>query len=77
MNKLSFRKSAPLLLLLLSGALFLQFTLSGKPRQGPDESRFPERVNLALRRAAHHLLRASGDSTSRIPPVEQTGPPPG
>ncbi len=74
MNKLSFRKSVPLLLLLLSGALFLQFTLSGKPRQGPDESRFPERVNLALRRAAHHLLRASGDSTSRIPPVEQTGP---
>lgn len=73
MNKPSYKKTAALLLLLLSGALFLQFTLSGKPRQGPDENRFPEKVNLALRRAAHHLLLASGDSTSRIAPVEQTG----
>jgi hypothetical protein len=31
-----------------------------------------EKVNLALRRTADGLLRASGDSTSRIPAVEQT-----
>lgn len=31
----------------------------------------PEKVNLALRRTADHLLRAAGDSTSRIPAVEQ------
>jgi hypothetical protein len=31
---------------------------------------FPEKVNLALRRTAHHLLKASGDSTSRIEPVK-------
>jgi len=32
----------------------------------------PEQVNLALRRTADGLLRASGDSTSRIPAIEQT-----
>jgi hypothetical protein len=31
----------------------------------------PEAINLALRRTAHGLLRAAGDSTSHIPPVEQ------
>ncbi len=31
-----------------------------------------ENINLALRRTADRLLRASGDLTSRIPPVEQT-----
>jgi hypothetical protein len=72
MNKLPIKKIAPLFLLLLSGALFLQFTLSGKA-QRPDDGRFSEKVNLALRRTAHYMLRASGDSTSRIPPVEQTG----
>jgi hypothetical protein len=33
-------------------------------------SHFSEKVNLALRRTAHHLLKASGDSTSRIEPVK-------
>lgn len=32
---------------------------------------FKEKVNLALRRTAHHLLAQAGDSTSTIPPVEQ------
>jgi hypothetical protein len=32
----------------------------------------PDKVNLALRRTAHLLLQEAGDSTSRIPPVEQT-----
>ena len=32
----------------------------------------PEKVNLALRRTADRLLRAEGDSTSRIPAIEQT-----
>lgn len=31
---------------------------------------FPEKVNLALRRTAHHLLAKAGDKTSTIPPVE-------
>jgi len=33
--------------------------------------RFAEKVNLALRRTAHHLLAINGDSTSTIPPVKQ------
>lgn len=37
-----------------------------------DSVLFAEKVNLALRRTAHHLFRQNGDSTSRIPPVEQT-----
>ncbi len=32
-----------------------------------------QRVNLALRRTAHHLLAAAGDTTSRIPPVARRG----
>ncbi len=33
----------------------------------------PEKINLALRRTADALLRAAGDSTSRIPAIKQTG----
>ncbi len=36
-----------------------------------DSEHFAENVNLALRRTAHHLLVAGGDSTSRILPVQQ------
>ncbi|MBK6997789.1 MAG: winged helix-turn-helix transcriptional regulator [Saprospiraceae bacterium] len=33
----------------------------------------PDKINLALRRTADGLLRLSGDSTSRIPAIEQCG----
>lgn len=33
-----------------------------------------DKINLALRRTAHYLLRAAGDSTSRIPAVQQPNP---
>lgn len=33
----------------------------------------PDLINLALRRTADQLLRASGDSTSRVPAIEQFG----
>lgn len=55
--------------LLLTGMLFARFT--GVTTHDAD-SRRSEQINLALRRTAHHLLRASGDSTSRIPPVHQS-----
>jgi hypothetical protein len=42
------------------------------PSQGKEEPP-SDQINLALRRTADGLLRASGDSTSRIPAVEQTG----
>ena len=34
------------------------------------DKNFTEKVNLALRRTAHRLLKSSGDSTSRIEPVK-------
>ena len=36
------------------------------------ETLSPEKINLALRRTADGLLRNAGDSTSRIPAIEQT-----
>ncbi|GAA4394690.1 hypothetical protein GCM10023187_00790 [Nibrella viscosa] len=46
--------------------LFIQLTPTTT-----DNYRFAEKANLALRRTAHHLLRNAGDSTTRIPPVQQ------
>lgn len=39
----------------------------------PPEDFSPQKINLALRRTADGLLRQSGDSTSRIPAIEQGG----
>ncbi len=44
-----------------------QVHLQGQTVQGPDA----DKVNLALRKTADALLRLSGDSTSRIPVIEQ------
>jgi DNA-binding winged helix-turn-helix (wHTH) protein len=62
--------------LLLVSVLFVQFVGSSS---GPNEAQSDDsgkyragKINLALRRTAHHLLRLAGDSTSRIPAVEQT-----
>lgn len=62
-----FVKYLPLLLFIP-----LAWLLSLTPRSQP-EAVLPEKVNLALRRTADGLLRAAGDSTSRIPAVEQAG----
>ncbi len=51
--------------------LFVQWI--GSPVR-TDDSRQSEKINLALRRTAHHLLRSAGDSTSRIPAVQQLDP---
>jgi DNA-binding winged helix-turn-helix (wHTH) protein len=57
--------------LLLIGMLFVRFI----GIRSPTESTYSqEKVNLALRRTVHHLLRAAGDSTSRIPAVQQLNP---
>lgn len=50
---------------------FTAWLLSPGPGNGSDTP--PEKINLALRRTADRLLRAAGDSTSRIPAVEQAG----
>lgn len=63
------RKLAVILAVLAVGLLFVQFiSLTPSVEEG---NRFAERVNLALRRTAHHLLAEKGDSTSRIAPVQQ------
>ena len=33
---------------------------------------YSQKINLALRQAAHRLLKQAGDSTSRIPPIRKT-----
>jgi len=55
----------PILLLPLAAWLMPHIT------QGHQLDTSPEKVNLALRRTADGVLRASGDSTSRIPAIEQ------
>jgi hypothetical protein len=59
---------------LLASTLLMQFVWSASgSAKAATPDRQSERVNLALRRTAHQLLRAAGDSTSRIPAVEQVG----
>ncbi|WP_229254136.1 winged helix-turn-helix domain-containing protein [Dyadobacter sp. NIV53] len=59
----------------ITGVLMLLFILpflKNNQASGNNESvRFSEKVNLALRRTAHHLLMANSDSSSSIPPIEQ------
>lgn len=59
--------------LLVLSFLLMQFVwrVSGTNNPGPSAPS-PDKVNLALRRTAHLLLQAAGDSTSNIPPVERT-----
>lgn len=53
--------------------LFLLFSMGWLAGlASPESTPLPaDKINLALRRTADKLLRASGDSTSRIPAVEQ------
>lgn len=51
---------------------FLAWLLVAAPEKAP-EAFSAEKVNLALRRTADGLLRLEGDSTSRIPAIEQDG----
>ncbi|MDX2284297.1 MAG: winged helix-turn-helix domain-containing protein [Bacteroidia bacterium] len=59
-------------------SLLLASILLALPAAAPDPGMRPEdqarRMNLALRRTAHLLLAAAGDSSSAILPVQQTGP---
>lgn len=71
MNRALFLKMSALAVLLLAVLGFAQAVwpkTSGVAQNG----RFSEKVNLALRRTAHHLLKESGDSTSNIPAIEHS-----
>jgi hypothetical protein len=66
MNKLS------IVLGILVISILITLLVGLTPADKSDDNRqFAQKVNLALRRTAHHLLIAQGDSTSRIPPVRQ------
>lgn len=41
------------------------------PSASSESGRFDEKVNLALRRTGHYLLKATGDTTSQIPAVKK------
>jgi DNA-binding winged helix-turn-helix (wHTH) protein len=64
------QKSKWIFVILFLGLSMLSFDrligFAGKSRS----SHFSEKVNLALRRTAHRLLKSSGDSTSQIEPVK-------
>ncbi len=59
-------------MLLVASLLFTQFVwlAPAVPTQF-SQNQFGQKVNLALRRTAHHLFIENGDSTSRIAPVQQ------
>ncbi|GAB2586824.1 winged helix-turn-helix domain-containing protein [Spirosoma areae] len=65
------RKLAVIAALLVAGLLFTQFIWLAPAARPADNRRFGQKVNLALRRTAHHLLIENGDSTTRIAPVSQ------
>ena len=54
----------------LAGLLALQWAWTPKPSE-VERRQFGEKINLAMRQAAHRLLAQEGDLTSAIPPVEQ------
>jgi hypothetical protein len=72
MLNLPFKKIAVPAAVLLCFVLVWSFWRANASSLGR-EHRSPEKINLALRRTAHHLLAEAGDSTVRIPPVQQTG----
>lgn len=64
------KKIAPFVALFLLSMLLMQFVWAVS-EPGQQQGLSAEKVNLALRRTADLLLKESGDSTSRIPPVEK------
>jgi Transcriptional regulatory protein, C terminal len=67
MHFFSFKKISLLFGLLLVGWLLVTVATSHQKETSPSA----EKINLALRRTAHLLLQATGDSTSQIPPIRQ------
>lgn len=67
----TYRPALVISTLVLTGMLLTQFTSLTSATNQADSRHFAQKVNLALRRTAHHLLAERGDSTSRIQPVQQ------
>ncbi len=69
----NYRPFAIAFVLLIAASTGLWWTLQHQSVQYIRPDYFGDKVNLALRRTAHYLMVASGDSTSTIAPVEKTG----
>lgn len=65
------KKSALFIGFLLMSILLMQFVWNVSDPDKKKEKVSAEKLNLALRRTAHQLLKEAGDSTSRIIPVEK------
>lgn len=70
MNRVFFLKVSLLVALLAAVSLSVQLVWL-RQQDMAAQQRFAEKVNLALRRTAHLLLREAGDTSSRIPAVQQ------
>ncbi|MCE7040660.1 winged helix-turn-helix domain-containing protein, partial [Dyadobacter sp. CY312] len=55
----------------LYGLIFLLMFFTHNVSGNNESVQFAEKVNLALRRTAHHLLIENGDSLSKIPAIQQ------
>ena len=67
-----YRTLAAVSVWLLTTLVCVALFLHDARQKHTSDSHFSEKVNLALRRTAHHLLVQAGDSVSTIPPVSQT-----
>lgn len=66
------KKIVKFAILFLASILFMQFVwFLGTSNTKSKTMQSSEKVNLALRRTAHLLLKDVGDSTSLIPPIQQ------
>ena len=60
----------PILFFCIGGGTL--FAFFGRNKSAVQQQQLSDRINLALRRTAHLLLKQAGDSTSTIAPVKQT-----
>lgn len=74
MKRVTLKKPAVFIALSIACLLFALFVRSSSASNEQGARYFSEKVNLALRRTAHLLLAEGGDTTSRIPPVQQPEP---
>ena len=68
----NYRSFAIAFVLLITASTGLWWLLPHSTLKNTRPDYFGDKVNLALRRTAHYLMAASGDSTSTIAPVEKT-----
>ncbi len=58
---------------LLAAAVFSMQFVGSLTAPQKELKLYEDKINLALRRTGHHLLKSAGDSITEIPPVERIG----